>query len=219
MRPHAVEDEVVRSLIDAGRSVLRVPVAEGATVHNVETVLQGQDIGAPHVLVCARYGDPSSLLFLVALARELRASLQASVRFVARAPGGITAVAGQGLSHATDVGAAFIFDGLSLARTGRTTSVVFVGDLHSISKARAAARAFRRASRTAVHVLLLPSWTPGVHAPDADAFRRQGWPVIRAFSGPPWFTNDDDSPPDVDHVAAAVPGFVAAVSRLAGVAS
>ena len=212
-----VEDQVARSLLEGGRAVVRFPIATGSSVHNVEAEVQGADGRVPCVVVGAPWndGDVSALGMMLALVRETRVRARSTVHFVAFAPGGMGAFVSRLRSLRQEVRAMVMLDDVSLARVRPQPAVVFVSDLRSSSVARAAVHAFRRASRVQATVLALPGWVPGIHSSVEPVLRKQRWPVVRAVGGSPWRTRHE-RPPDVDRMAAAIPGLVAALMRLAG---
>jgi hypothetical protein len=71
----ALEDLVVKAMLDAGRSVTREPLGDGeGSPHNVEVEIPGAGGHDDHpVVVAARYDDTHTggLALLLALAREL----------------------------------------------------------------------------------------------------------------------------------------------------
>ena len=219
-RREAREETVAHALLDLGRAVVREPVDDALEVHTVESEQFGAERDASCVLVGARYDldDVSGVAALLALARALAPlRLTRNVRFV----GFADAPQRSGSARYAEklwVGGVGVHAMVSLARLDltrdREASLLLIGGLRSASLVAGAGEAFRRASRVGVRGLPLPSWLPGLHASDHAAFLRRGWPAIMVADRPPWRARVA-STPDVDRIAAAVPGLVAMTTRLA----
>ena len=214
------EDAIARAFLASGRSVIREPVDSEMLVRTLECEQVGSVREASCVIVGARYDDAdvSGVAALLAVSRALTGTdLLRNVRFVAfantsRASGADRYV--ERLSKSGDsVHAMLSLGRLDLAR-GHDASVLVVGNLASRQIVHRTARAFRMASRIGVRGVSLPSWVPGVAASDHASFWRYGWPAAMVLDGPHWRTRSLGAP-DVDRIAAAVPGLVAAVVRLA----
>lgn len=213
------EDAIARAFLASGRSVIREPVDSEMLVRTLECEQIGSAREASCVIVGARYdnADVSGVAALLAVSRGLTGMLlQRNVRFVAfantaRASGADRYV--ERLSKSGDsVHAMLSLGRLDLARD-HDASVLVVGNLASRQVVHRTARAFRMASRIGVRGLSLPSWLPGVGASDHASFWRYGWPAAMVLDGPLWRGHSRDAA-DVDRIAAAVPGLVAAVVRL-----
>jgi Zn-dependent M28 family amino/carboxypeptidase len=172
------------------------------------------------VVVGARYDgdDISGIAVLLAVSRALAAvDLVRNVRFVAFANTAGTSGSEQYVERLSGTGASvhamLSLDRIDLARD-REVSLLVVGNLASRRLVRRTARAFEMASRIAVRGVALPAWVPGVAASDHASFWRCGWPAVMVSDGPLWRVRSADAP-DVDSIAAAVPGLIAAVTRLA----
>lgn len=107
---------------------------------------------------------------------------------------------------------------VSLARVDlardHEASLLFVSNLRSRRLAHGCADVFGLASRIGVRALALPSWLPGLRSADHASFREHGWPAVMVADGPPWRARSAVTP-DVDRIAAAVPGLLAVALRLA----
>jgi hypothetical protein len=219
-RRHTREDTLSRALLSSGRAVIREPVDADMRIRTMECEQLGAMRDASCVIVGARYDarDVSGVAALLAVSRALAGvdSLR-SIRFVAfpslgRASGAEAYV--ERLSRSgVSVHAMVSLARLDLTRDHEATLLV-VGNLSSRRIVRRAARAFEMASRVAVRGVALPSWVPGVGSSESAAFWRAGWPAVMVADGPLWRVRSP-AVPDVDRIAAAVPGLVAAVSRLA----
>ena len=219
--PNAVEDLVAHAMLDAGRAVTRTPADDEGRAHNVECELRGAESEAGTVIVGARFDreDESGVAILLALLRGLGPSrTRRSLRFVALAS------AAGGARYATRLRAESVnahalvsLGPLDLARGRSRGGVVFLAELGASSLVRSARDAFRAATWIPARALWLPSWWPGIAAAKRETFGRVPWPVItlrdaaarRDEHGRP-------AAPDIDRMAAAVPGVIAAVVRLAG---
>ncbi len=217
--PHA-HDVASRAMLDAGRAVVREPVDEHLSTWNVEAEQLGTDPGAPGVIVGARCleSDASGAAMLLALLRAVSpARLRRTVRFVLFA-----GAAGSGCflerldREGASVAAMISLARLDLARSRRTNHVLFVGSVRSASLARAARDTFRASSRIPARSLVLPSWVPGVASSDHAVFLRRGLPAVMVADAAPWRIAQSTDVPDVDRMAAAVPGLIAVIARLAG---
>jgi hypothetical protein len=104
---------------------------------------------------------------------------------------------------------------LDLARD-REASMLLLGSLRSASLIAGAGEAFHRASRVGLRVLRLPAWLPGLRASDYARFLQRGWPAMMVTDRLPWRARRAAGTPDVDRIAAAIPGLVAMTTRLAG---
>lgn len=217
--PSAVEDAIADAMLGAGRAVIREPI-DGSPVRNVECDLPGAE-PAPSVVVVARFDGPgeAALAMLLAVLRNLGPSRT-------RRPLRLAAVAAPraAAAYAERLGAmpAGVHALLSLGRLGlsraRPAGVVFVGgDRRAFAIARPARDAFRAASRVPARALWIPRWLAG--GPDRDTLGRARWPLVTVADAAPWPRLRGDAAaadPDVDRMAAAVPGLVAAVVRVAG---
>jgi hypothetical protein len=214
------EDAVARALLASGHAVIREPVDANLVVRTLECEQLGSMREASCVVVGARYDedDISGIAALLAVSRALAAvDLVRNVRFVAFANTAGTSGSEQYVERLSKAGASvhamLSLDRIDLARD-HEASLLVVGNRASRGLARRAARAFEMASRITVRSVALPSWVPGVAASDHASFWRYGWPAVMVSDGPLWRVRSPDAP-DVDRIAAAVPGLIAAVTRLA----
>jgi peptidase M28-like protein len=220
-RRRAREEIVSRALLGAGRAVVREPVDDGLRVRTLESEQLGAMREASCVILGARYDldDVSGVAALLAISRGLASvHLRRNVRFVAFADA--PPVSGsQRYAERLWTGGVGVHAMVSLARVDlardHEASLLFVGNLRSRRLVRAAERAFERASRIGARALSLPSWVPGVSASDQASFWKHRWPAMMVADGPPWRVRSAATP-DVDRIAAAVPGLIAAAIRLAG---
>lgn len=218
-RRTALEDAVTRSMLDAGRAVVRSPIDHTLRAHNVETEFVGASRDAPSVIVGARYDayDPSGAIVALAVLRALSGErLYRSLHFVAFAElGGSDRYVERLRREGKRVHAMLSFARMDLAPEGG--GLVFSSDLRSRRIAFAARAAFRASSRVRARALVLPSWIPGVASSDEVSFSRRGWPGVMVTNRSRWLsTRPGPSEPNVDGMAAAVPGLVAVLMRLAG---
>lgn len=214
------EDFVARSVLEAGRSVMRDPIDASLRVHNVEAELLGEAREAPCAVFGARYGgdDPTGVAMLLSLVRQLSAvRLRRTLRFVAFASGGGGRFVERLRREHARVGAMVWFGSLGLPRGRRDAPVVFVGNVRSARLARSARDAFAAGSRIAVRAVALPAWLPGVSAGEHASFWRERWPAVMVTDRSPWPRRRRGTvQPDVDRMAAALPGLVGVAARLAG---
>jgi hypothetical protein len=220
-RRRAREEIVSRAMLSTGRAVVREPVDEALRVRTVECEQLGAMREASCVIFGARYDgdDVSGVAALLALLRGLsHVQLRRNVRFVAFADApplsGSARYADRLWTGGVGVHAMVSLARLDLARD-HEASLLFVGNLHSRSLARGAEAAFRRASRINARAFALPSWLPGARSSEHASFWRHAWPAIMIADGPPWRVRSAGAP-DVDRIAAAVPGLVSVATRLAG---
>jgi len=217
------EDIISRALLASRRAVVREPLDPGGAIRTLECEQLGSMREASCVIVGARYdtGDVSGIAALLAVARGLAGvDLLRNVRLVAFANGTVTSGAAQYVDRLSKSGAS-VHAMVSLARLDlardHDASVLVVGNLASRRVVRRAARAFGMASRINVRGLSLPSWAArlaGAGSSDQAPFWRSGWPAVMVADGPLW-RGRSHAAPDVDRIAAAVPGLVAAVTCLA----
>ena len=217
----ALEDAVVTSMLGAGRAIVREPIDHTLLVRNVEAELIGAAHDAPIVVIGARYDapDPSGVAVELALVRALaHQRLRRPLRFVAFATArGSERYVERLRRDRVTVHAMLSLSRLALTRTRGRASVLFLGDLGSGAIARSAREAFRASSRIGARAFTLPSWLPPLASSDQALFRRQGWPAIAVTDRAPWLSGGHPSAdPDLDRMAAAVPGLVAVAVRLAG---
>jgi hypothetical protein len=220
-RRRAREEIVSRAMLGAGRAVVREPVDHALNVRTLESEQLGAMREASCVVFGARYDgdDISGVAALLALCRGLsRARLRRNVRFVAFAD----APPVSGSAHYAErlwTGGVGVQAMVSLARVDLSrdheASLLFVGGMRARPLLRACVDAFEMASRIGARPLTLPSWLPGMQASDYASLRRPGWPAMMVADGPPWRLRSAGAP-DVDRIAAAVPGLVAVALRLAG---
>ncbi len=224
-RRRAREEVVSRAMLGAGRAVVREPVDDQLRVRTLESEQIGSMREASCVIFGARYDgdDMSGIAALLAVMRGLsHARLRRNVRFVAFADArqhsgavsGSERYAERLSSSGVSVHAMVALARLDLTRD-HDASLYFVGNLHSRRLARDAERAFSRASRIGVRALGVPSWLPGARSAEHAAFWRHAWPAMMVADGMPWRLRGA-RPPDVDRIAAAVPGLVSVAASLAG---
>jgi hypothetical protein len=219
-RRQAREEIVSRALLGAGRAVVREPVDDGLRVRTLESEQLGAVREASCVVFGARYDgdDISGIAALLAVSRGLtHARLARNVRFVAFADAapisGSARYAERLWTGGVGVHAMVSLARVDLARD-HDASLLFVGNLRSRRVVRACAGVFETASRIGARALALPSWLPGVRRADHASFREHGWPAVMVADGPPWRVRSAGAP-DIDRIAAAVPGLVAVAIRLA----
>jgi hypothetical protein len=217
----ALEDLVALAMLDAARAVVRMPIDDAQPARNIEAELIGVARDEPSLIVGARYDAevPSAMAIELAVVRALaREHLLRSVRFVAFATAnGSESYAARLRRERTAVDAMVSLARLDLSRTQARTAVLFLGNLRSARIARAARDTFRSSSRVGARALAVPFWLPGLATSDHAPFWRQGWRAVIVTDRPPWFSARERSvEPDVDQMAGAVSGLVAAVARLAG---
>jgi hypothetical protein len=223
--PRALEELVVKAMLDAGRSVTREPLGEGdGNAHNLEVEIpgaareRGDKLDDRPVVVAARYDDPHTggLALLLALARELPSMpLARTTRLVAFPRGGGARYVDR-LRATASAHAVLGLEDIDLVRRHQDDGVVLVGNWRSRRVLRESRRAFRASSRVPVATIALPSWVPGVPAPEFAPFWRTPWPTVLLSDHPPWRTRPRGRParPDLDRMATAVPGLVTAVARV-----
>jgi len=220
-RRRAREEIVSRALLAAGRAVVREPVDDALRVRTLES----EQLGAMHEASCVIFGarydgdDISGVAALLALSRGLvHARARRNIRFVAFADAepvsGSARYADRLWTGGVGVQAMVSLARVDLARN-HEASLLFVGNLRSRRLLRSCVDVFELASRIGARPLPLPSWLPGLRAGDHAAFREHGWPAMMVADGPPWRVRSPEAP-DVDRIAAAVPGLVAVALRLAG---
>jgi hypothetical protein len=220
-RRRAREEVVSRAMLASGRAVVREPVDDAMRVRTVECEQIGMMREASVVILGARYDqdDVSGIAALLAVSRALaHHRLRRNVRFVAFADSPPL----EGSSRYAErlwTGGVGVHAMVSLARLDLTrdheASLLFVGNFRSRGLVRGAREAFGRASRIGVRALALPAWMPGVRASDHAAFWRHAWPAMMVSDGAPWRARSAAAP-DVDRIAAAVPGLESMTMRLAG---
>ncbi len=220
-RRRAREEVVSRALLGSGRAVVREPVDQALRVRTLESEQLGAVREASCVIFGARYDgdDISGIAALLALSRGLtHLRLRRNVRLVAFADAagvsGSASYAERLWTGGVGVNAMVSLARLDLARD-HEASLLFVGNMGTRRLVHVCADMFGTASRIGVRAVALPSWLPGVRNGDHRAFRQHGWPAVMVADGPPWRIRSARAP-DVDRIAAAVPGLVAVAIRLAG---
>jgi hypothetical protein len=217
----ALEGVVTRAMLDAGRAVVLAPIDGSLRVRNVETELIGATHDAPSVVIGARYDadDPSGTVLELAVVRALAGErLRRSMRFVAFVEdGGSDRYVERLCREKKRVHAMLSFARMDLAPRHGRGELLFLSNLSSGPFARAARAAFSGSSRIPARALALPSWLPGLSSSDQGSFWRQGWPGVMVTGRAPWLSTPGHlAEPNIDRMAAAVPGLVAAVVCLAG---
>ena len=220
-RRHAREEIVSRALLGSGRAVVREPVDPALRVRTLESEQLGTVREASCVVFGARYDgdDISGVAALLALSRGLtHVRLRRNVRFVAFADcAGVSGSANYAerlWTGGVGVQAMVSLARLDLARD-HEASLLFVGSMRTRRLLRTCVDMFGTASRIGARAVALPSWLPGFRGADHVPFRHHGWPAVMIADGPPWRIRSAGAP-DVDRIAAAVPGLVAVATRLAG---
>lgn len=217
------EELVSRVMLASGRAVVREPVDDALRVRTVECEQVGAMREASCLILGARYDmdDVSGIAALLAVSRALsHLRLRRSVRFVAfaDAPAPSAASGAQRYVERLWTSGVGVHAMMSLARLDlardHDASLLFVGNLRSRKLVNGAVRAFGMASRIGARAVTLPAWLPGVRASEHAAFWRRSWPALMVADGPPWRLRSARIP-DVDCIAAAVPGLVAVATRLA----
>ena len=217
-RQSALEEVTTRAMLEAGRAVVRSPIDDALRIHDVETEILGAGRSAPSVVVGARYDtdDPSGIALELAVLRSLSDQrFHRPLRFVAFADAGGSDRCVERLRRdGKQVHAMLSFARLGLAPEGG--GLLFVSNLRSRRVALEARSAFRGSSRVSARAIALPSWTPRVPWSDEAAFWRQGWSGVMVVDRSRWFSaRRRPSEPNVDRMAAAVPGLAAVLRRLA----
>jgi hypothetical protein len=217
--PTALEDAVASAMLDAGRAVIREPI-EGTSARNVECDLPGAESGEPCVVVVARFDreDESGLAMLLSVLRNLGPSrTRRPLRLAAlAAPPAAASYAERLAAIPSGVHAIFSITRLDLPRSHRADVLFVAGNRRALSIARPAREAFRSASHVRARALWVPSWLPIVGL-QRDGFDRTRWPLLAVTDAGPWpIRRHAPVQPDVDRMAAAVPGLVAAFVRVAG---
>jgi hypothetical protein len=216
-----VREEIVsRAMLGAGRAVVREPVDDALLVRTLESEQLGAMRDASCVIFGARYDgdDISGVAALLALCRGLaHARLRRSIRFVAFADA--PQVSGSArYAERLWTGGVGVHAMVSLARVDLSrdheAALLFVGNMRTRRLLADSKEVFERASRIGARALALPSWLPGLRAGDHASFRRHGWPAIMIADRTPWRARAPGAP-DVDRIAAAMPGLVAMALRLA----
>jgi hypothetical protein len=230
-RRAGLEDAVVRSLLDGGRAVMREPIDPALVIRNVEAEIPGASPDGPPVVLAARYdaAEWGSVAMLLALARELALTrLARTAHILAFARGGAAsyvkrlARTPEGTGHHGTIGsgpqarAVLAFDDVDLDRRRKGDGLVLVGNWRSRRVLRGMTRGFHVSSRVPVRSVALPTWIPRIAAEEHAAFWRGPWPAVIVSDHAPWRRPRQPPLPDVDRMAAAVPGLVSVVARLAG---
>jgi hypothetical protein len=223
------ENVVARAMLDAGRSVMREPAPGLSAARNLECEMRGAADGAC-VIVSSRYDadDVSGVAVMLAVLRGLHAArTRRTVRFVALASAQAVGAYVERLhAESARVHAMLCLARVDLARAadrkrrGPQARLLVVGDLRASPMVRAVRDSVRADSWIPVRALWLPAWLQR-DGGTAPLMRRmhEPWPVVTLTDGSPWRRVTGGLPlvePDVDHMAAAVPGIAAAVVRLAG---
>ena len=219
-RRSAMEDLVARGLLEAGLAVTREPIGEDDPARNVEADVHGAQPGGSHVVVAARYDgtDTSGIAVLLSIARELGLTrLARTTRLLAFPRGGAGSYVDRNRSHFPAQAVLAVAD-VALARQRREEGIVFVGNWRSRRVLPLVKRVFSVSSRVPAGSLALPTWVPGMAPAEHSAFLRAPWPAVLVSDHRPWQEPSKSGPvwPDVDRMAAAVPGLVSVVARLAG---
>jgi hypothetical protein len=221
-REGAMEDLVAQGLLDAGHAVTREPIALTSSPRNVEAEVAGARPDVDPVLVAVRYDarDASGVAMLLSLARELPlVRLARTTRLLAFPKGGGAAYV-ERLQCGPAARVILCLEELDLPRRRRDEGLVFVGNWRSRRLLRAVRRVFRVSSRVRAGAMAVPTWIPGTTPPEHAAFLRGPWPALVVSDHAPWRSRrkhrDGLPAPDVDRMAAAVPGLVSVVVRLAG---
>ncbi len=222
------ENLVARAMLDAGRSVMREPAPGPTAARNLECEMRGA-AEEPCVVVSARYDadDVSGVAVMLAVLRALHsAHTRRTTRFVALAsPKAVGAYLERLHAESARVHAMLCLARVDLARGANRkrrsqVRLLVVGDLRAGPMVRAVRDAVRTESWIPVRALWLPAWLQR-DGETAPAMRRlhERWPIVTITDGSPWrrvSAGPELDEPDVDHMAAAVPGIAAAVVRLAG---
>ncbi len=226
-RRAAREAIVARAMLDAGRAIVREPIDDQLMVRTVEAEQFGAEREASCVLIGARYDqeDASGAAMMLAIMRALAPErMMRNVRFVAftdfpspsapsRTSSGCARYADRLLANGASLHAMLSLGRLDFARE-REAGVIFASNLRSRAMIASATDAFRKTSRVEARALPLPSWVPGVRGSEHAPFQDRGWRAMMVADGPPWRLGST-STPDVDRMAAVLPGLLAVVVRLA----
>jgi hypothetical protein len=222
-RRGAMEDLVARGFLDAGHAVMREPIGSPSSSRNVEAEIAGAQPGADPVVVAARYDgrDASGLALLLSLARELSLTRLARTTCLLAFPERGSVAYVERLHRGRPARVILALEEIDLPRRRREQGLVFLGNWRSRAMLRAVRRVFRMSSRLPAGGIAVPTWVPGVVSADHAAFLRSPWPALVVSDHGPWRSQlrrrRNGSPgPDVDRMAAAVPGLVSVVARVAG---
>lgn len=219
--PSCREDVIAHGMLDAGCSVMRHVACGLSPSRTVACAIPGTD-PLPCLLVAARYDteDVSGVAALLALVRALHdVRTRRPVHFVALCSPAALASYVDGLhAESAPVHAMLMLACVDMSRAPRPGRLLVVGDMRSAMLVRGVRDAIRASSPTRTRALWLPEWARR----DADRgppLRRNRCPVVTVTVHVPWRAPVVALAPDVDHMAAAVPGFVAAAMRLSGARS
>jgi hypothetical protein len=217
-RRTGLEDVVVRSLLDAGRAVVREPIDPALSIRNVEAEIPGASPEGAPVVIAARYdgAEWGSVAVLLALARELALTrLARTAHILAFARGGAARYV-ERLRSGAQPHAILALEDVDLDRRRKGDGLVLVGNWRSRRVLRGIRRGFRVSSRLPVRTLAFPAWIPRIATEQQAPFWRGRWPAVIVSDHAPWRVRRRPALPDVDRIAAAVPGLVSVVARLAG---
>jgi len=214
--PSDREDVIARGMLDAGCSVMRHVACGLSPSRTVACAIPGTEL-LPCLLVAARYDteDVSGVAALLALVRALHdARTRRPVHFVALCSPAALAWYVDGLhAESAPVHAMLMLACVDMSRAPRPGRMLVMGDLRSAMLVLGVRDAIRGSSRTHARALWLPEWARR----DPDQGRPSGrhrCPVVTVTVHVPWRAPVVPLVPDVDQVAAALPGLVAAAMRL-----
>jgi hypothetical protein len=212
------EDVIARGMLDAGCSVMRHVACGLSRSRTVACAIPGTE-PSPCLLVAARYDteDVSGVAVLLALVRALHdVGTRRPVHFVALCSPAALAWYVDGLhAESVPVHATLMLSCVDMSRAPRPGRMLVVGDLRSAMLVLGVRDAIRGSSRTPARALWLPEWAR--RDPDqGPPLRRHRCPVVTVTVHVPWRTPVAPLVPDVDHMAAALPGLFAAAMRLSG---
>lgn len=220
-RPSDREDVIARGMLEAGCSVMRHVACGLSPSCIVACSIPGTE-RLPCLLVAARYDteDVSGVAVLLALVRALHdLRTRRPVHFVALCSPAALAWYVDGLhAESVPVHAMLMLACVDMSRAPRPGRLLVMGDLRSAMLVLGVRDAIRAASRTPARAVWLPEWAR--RDPDrSQPLRRNRCPVVTVTVHLPWRALVAPMVPDVDHVAATVPGLVAAAMRLSGTRS
>lgn len=232
---------VTAAFLEAGRHVLRIPLASRPGVETLEAAIRGAEDGE-ELVICARYdSSPSALAVLLGLARVLTGRRYArTVRLVAYTLEGSAEYATRLRAQTIGLRGALSLDSVGfltdrhvpgtrlsalvsrVVRPWKGTFVAFVGDADArelLSKAR---RAFSRGTQLEARAYTLPGILPLMSSSPSRAFARQGYQAVLVTDTGPLRNKQQPNGRDLslmlnyDAMADVVFGLSSIVARIAG---
>jgi hypothetical protein len=224
IRGNGGAEAIANAFLSAGRSVTRIPLAQGSHAEDVEVLVRGVANG-PEIVIGARYAgpggppdDPTSAAVLLGLARVLEGRRFArNVRLVAFADDprttGARAYAKRMHAQRISVGGVIVVGHVGLAHRGAFSMIADRSARHLVDAAR---EVWGGATHFPLRTLMLPR-TLGFLWSERRAFAREGWPSATMTTiWPPVAPTKIPIEPAYDAMADVVFGLSAVVARLAG---